>query len=83
MINYKIFIPWDLTFGSGMQAFGSLFAVLTAAWGIKRAEALKELAEGRGKPFPKLLYWWIRIFIPAAILFVGINWAIESLIRKT
>lgn len=79
MINFKIFVPWDLTFGSGMQALGSLFAVITAAWCIKRSEALKELSEGRAKPFPPFLYWWIRIIVPIAILFVGINWLLESI----
>jgi len=78
MINFKIFIPWDLTFGSGMQALGSLLAVITAVWCMKRSEALKEFAEGRGKPFPLFLYWWMKIVIPAAILFVGINWLLES-----
>jgi len=78
MINFKIFVPWDLTFGSGMQALGSLFAVITAAWCIKRSVALKELSEGREKPFPVFLYWWMRVVIPAAILFVGINWLLES-----
>lgn len=81
MINFKIFIPWDLTFGSGMQAFGSLLAVATTAWFIKRSEALKELSEGRGKPFPKFLYWWMRVVIPVAILFVGINWLLESVFK--
>jgi len=38
---------------------------------------LKELSEGRAKPFPLFLYWWIRIVVPAAILFVGINWLLE------
>ncbi len=77
MINFKIFLPWDLIFGSGMQALGSLLAVTTAAWCIKRSESLKELSEGRAKPFPLFLYWWIRIVVPAAILFVGINWLLE------
>ncbi|MDH4198028.1 MAG: sodium-dependent transporter, partial [Candidatus Aminicenantes bacterium] len=79
MINTKIFLPWDLFFGSGMQVLGSFLAVLTAAWFVKRAELLKELAEGGTRPFPRLLYWWIRLAIPAAILFVGVNWLLESL----
>jgi NSS family neurotransmitter:Na+ symporter len=79
MINFRIFVPWDLTFGSGMQAFGSLFAVITAVWFIRRSKALKELSEGMVKPFPKFLYWWMRIVVPMAILFVGINWILESL----
>jgi SNF family Na+-dependent transporter len=77
MINMKVFVPWDLTFGSGMQALGSLMAVLTAAWFMKRYEFLKELAIK--KSFIRMfLYWWLRIIVPAAILFVGTNWFLES-----
>ena len=78
MINFKIFVPWDLTFGSGMQALGSLLAVITTAWCIKRSESLKELSQGRRKAFPLFLYWWIRIVVPTAILFVGINWLLDN-----
>jgi SNF family Na+-dependent transporter len=60
-----------------MRALGPLLAVITAARCIKRSEALRELTEGRTKPFSLFLYWWIRIVIPAAILFVGINWLLE------
>jgi len=81
MINFKIFIPWDLTFGSGFQALGSLLAVITTAWFIKKSDALKELSEGRSKPFTVFLYWWMRIVIPIAILFVGINWLLESIFK--
>ncbi|MBC8357974.1 MAG: sodium-dependent transporter [Candidatus Aminicenantes bacterium] len=81
MINFRIFVPWDLIFGSGMQALGSLLAVLTSVWCIKRAEALKELSEGRTKPFPLFLYWWMRIVVPIAIIFVGINWLLEYVFK--
>jgi NSS family neurotransmitter:Na+ symporter len=77
MINMKVFMPWDLTFGSGMQVLGSLLAVVTAAWFIKRYEFLKELNIGKSF-FQTFLYWWLRIIVPAAILFVGINWVLES-----
>ena len=77
MINMKVFVPWDLTFGSGMQVLGSLLAVVTAAWFIKRYEFLKELNIGKSF-FQTFLYWWLRIIVPAAILFVGINWVLES-----
>jgi len=71
-------VPWDLIFGSGMQVIGSLFAVITMAWCIKKSDSLKEVAGGSGKPFPIFLYWWIRIAIPLAILFIGVNWLLES-----
>lgn len=81
MINYRIFIPWDLLFGSGMQVVGSLMAVVTMAWCIKRSKAMEEVAMGSGKPFPTFLYWWMRVIIPAAILFVGLNWLLESVLH--
>jgi NSS family neurotransmitter:Na+ symporter len=80
MVNLRIFIPWDLTFGSGMQALGSLLAVVTAVWCIRRAEALKELSAGSGEPFPLWLYWWLRAAVPVAILIVGLNWLVESVL---
>ncbi len=44
MINLKIFIPWDLTFGTGFQTVGALAAAVTVGWALKRGEALKQLA---------------------------------------
>jgi len=78
MMNMRIFVPWDLTFGSGMQTLGALLAVVTTVWCVRRADALKEIAQGSGRSFPVFLYWWMRIVIPAAILFVGLNWLLES-----
>jgi NSS family neurotransmitter:Na+ symporter len=78
MINFKIFVPWDLTFGSGMQALGSLLAVITSVWFIKRSEFLKNISAGSNKPFLAFLYWWMRIVVPMTILFIGINWLMES-----
>lgn len=79
MINLRIFIPWDLFFGSGMQTLGAFLAVVTCVWCIKKSKALKELSQGSKKPFPIFLYWWMRIVIPVAILFVGLNWLLEKL----
>jgi len=78
MINMKVFLPWDLTFGSGMQTFGALMSVITAAWCIKRSEALKELANGSPRLFHKFLYWWMRLVIPAAVTFVGVKWLLDA-----
>jgi SNF family Na+-dependent transporter len=78
MINFKIFVPWDLFFGSGMQTLGAVLALITTVWCIKKSEALKELSGGSKRPFPLFLYWWMRIVIPLAVLFVGLNWLLES-----
>jgi len=66
-------------FGSGMQALGSLLAVIRAAWFIQKSEFLRELNRGMRKPIPFFLFWWMRVVIPVAILIVGLNWIRESL----
>jgi SNF family Na+-dependent transporter len=84
MINMKIFVPWDLTFGSGAQTTGVLVAVLAVGWGMKKAAVLKELAfEAEGAHPPRrsvALYYWIRWVIPGAILAVGIWWFLTDVI---
>jgi SNF family Na+-dependent transporter len=52
MINFKIFVPWDLFFGSGMQTLGAVLAIITTVWCIKKSRALKELSKGSKRPFP-------------------------------
>jgi len=81
MINMKVFVPWDLFFGSGMQTLGALLAVVTAVWCIKKSAALKEFIQGSQKMntrFMVVLYWWMRIVIPIAVIYVGLNWLLES-----
>jgi NSS family neurotransmitter:Na+ symporter len=79
-INNAIFVPWDLTFGSGMQTLGALLAVLTVGWCMQRAAALKALSAEGHAPVPGWLYHWIRIGIPAGILTVGTWWVLTSVI---
>ena len=78
MINMKIFFPWDLTFGSGMQTLGAFLAVITTGWCIGRSGAIKQLARDTSRPFHYLLFLWMRFVIPAAVLFVGIKWLVDS-----
>jgi NSS family neurotransmitter:Na+ symporter len=68
MLNMRVFVPWDLTFGSGMQTFGALLAALTIGWSMNRSRALAALGA------PVWLYLWIRYVIPGAILLVGAWW---------
>ncbi|MEP6495290.1 MAG: sodium-dependent transporter [bacterium] len=77
-INNGIFVPWDLTFGSGMQTLGSLVAVLTVGWCIHRSAALRELGRRGESPVPMWLFYWIRFGIPAAIGGVGVWWLLSS-----
>jgi len=70
MINMRTFLPWDLTFGSGLQSLGVLLAVLAFGWSMDRSAALRQL----GTAVPTGLYYWIRWVIPGAILAVGGWW---------
>ena len=81
MINFAIFVPWDLLFGSGMQVLGSLLAVATVGWCFTTAKALDELSQGRVRRVSPLLIWWIRIVVPISILAVGVNWLWDAVIN--
>lgn len=86
MINLSIFVPWDLTFGSGMQTLGALLAILTVGWALNRSEVLGQLAgsensTGRASGRIRFLYIWIRYVIPVAILMVGIWWVLTDLLH--
>ncbi len=78
MINMRIFVPWDLTFGSGMQTLGALMAVITTAWCIGRSSALRELSNDTARPIHHALFWWMRVVIPASMTFVGVRWLLDS-----
>ena len=77
-INNRIFVPWDLTFGSGMQTLGALVAVLTVGWCINRSTALKQLSPVDGPAIPMWLFYWIRFGIPLAIILAGVWWLLSN-----
>jgi neurotransmitter:Na+ symporter, NSS family len=81
MINNRIFVPWDLTFGSGMQTLGALVAVVTVGWAMDRGEALRALSTSGERPVPTWLYHWIRWVIPGALLMVGVWWLLTDLLH--
>jgi len=80
MVNMKIFVPWDLTFGSGMQTLGALVAAVTFGWSLDRGTALRELASGSPRALHRALHLWIRFVVPGAILAVGAWWVATSLL---
>ncbi len=82
-INLRIFVPWDLTFGSGMLTFGALMAALAFGWALDRSAALAELASGGKGPPPAWLYYWIRYVVPGGILLVGLWWLVTEVLRTT
>jgi len=81
MLNNAVFIPWDLTFGSGMQTLGALVAAVTVGWAMDRSEAIRALSAGGDRPVPQWLYLWIRWVIPGALLMVGVWWLLTEALR--
>jgi NSS family neurotransmitter:Na+ symporter len=75
--SLAVFVPWDLTFGSGMQTLGALLAVVTIGWCVHRSAALAQL----GPEIPGWLFWWTRLGIPFAVLSVGAWWFATSVMR--
>jgi NSS family neurotransmitter:Na+ symporter len=81
MINMEVFVPWDLTFGSGMQTLGALVAVLTVAWALDRATVLQQIGGDSPGRHIRWLYWWLRYVVPLAILFLGIWWFLNDVLQ--
>lgn len=78
MLNLKIFVLWDLTFGSGMQALGALLTVLTAGWFLTRGALLEQL--GDFGPVRAALVLCIRYLIPLAMLAVALWWLLTDVL---
>lgn len=81
MLNMRVFVPWDLTFGSGMQTLGALVAVITVGWAMNRAEVMRALSSNGDSSVPRWLYAWIRWVIPGALLLVGVWWLLTDLLH--
>lgn len=76
MINLQVFVPRDLTFGSGMQTLGALLAALTLGGCVNRSQALAQLGIGS-----RSRYYWIRFAIPAAIVSVAAWWLSTEVLK--
>lgn len=80
MINLRVFVPWDLTFGSGAQTLGALAAVLVVAWVVRRSELLRQLGGERPTALDRLLVLWLRWVVPAAVLAAGAWWLLTDVL---
>ena len=78
MLNLDIFVTWDLTFGSGMQALGAFLTVLTAGWCLQRGVLLEQL--GEPGVTQTLLVSMLRYVIPVAMLAVGAWWLLTDVL---
>lgn len=80
MINLRIFVPWDLTFGSGGQTLGALVAVLTVGWVMQRATLLEQIGGERRSLADRALARWLRWVVPAAVLAAAVWWLLTDVL---
>lgn len=80
MVNMEVFVPWDLTFGSGLQMGGALLAVICVGWSLDRGAVLEELALSEESDVSPLLYRWIRYVIPGAVTTVTGWWLVSDVL---
>ena len=80
MINLGVFIPWDLTFGSGGQTFGALVAVVSVGWVMRRGVLLQQIAGPDPSPLDRLLVHWLRWVVPGAVLTASVWWFLSDVL---
>lgn len=78
MVSLDVFVPWDLTFGSGMQTLGALLTVVTAGWFMQRGALLEEF--GRPGLQRNVLIFFVRFVVPLAMLAVGLWWFLTDVL---
>lgn len=80
MVNLAVFIPWDLTFGSGGQTFGAVAAMVTAGWALRRGALLAQLGGDAPSHLDRALVWWIRWVIPVAVGLAAAWWFLTDVV---
>ena len=80
MINLEIFVPWDLTFGSGGQTFGALVAVVTVGWVMNRATLLEQIAGDSPSAADRALIHWLRWVVPTAVMAAALWWLVTDVL---
>lgn len=80
MVNLEIFVPWDLTFGSGGQTFGAVLAVATVGWAMRRGDLLRQLGGDHPTRFDRLLAGWLRWVVPSAVLAASVWWLLSEVL---
>ncbi len=64
----------DLIFGSGMQVFGSMLAILAISWGLKKHDMLKAVFGDCQRGWHNVYYYWIKWVVPAALMSVLVGY---------
>jgi NSS family neurotransmitter:Na+ symporter len=76
----SIIAPLDLIFGSGMQVLGSGICIIGLTWGFRREDALEEILNTTAQPpIYRVVFFWIRWFIPLSLAAVLVNYVLGIL----
>jgi NSS family neurotransmitter:Na+ symporter len=78
-LNPDLIGTLDLIFGSGMQVFGSLLAVIGVAWGLGRRKALAQIFRNPDSHWPSAYFVWIRWVVPAVLLLILVSYIYTSI----
>jgi len=68
----------DLIFGSGMQVFGSMMAIVGVWWGVKNKGYLELLFKNPSGLFATISKFWLRWAIPTTLFAVLIGYLYEN-----
>ena len=82
MINLEIFVPWDLTFGSGLQTLGAAVAAVTVGWCLDRRLLAQQIGSGSSRR-SRLLLFWLRWVVPTLVLGLGFLWLMTDVLGFT
>lgn len=68
----------DLIFGSGMQIFGAVVALVALTWGLGAPTTLAQICGGRTTRWSRAYYHWLRWVVPGALLVILGLYVIDS-----
>lgn len=69
----------DLVFGSGMQVFGSMLAVIGMWWGVKNGLYQKMLFKNPSNSFASFSMFWLKWIVPGTLIAVLIGYIYQNL----
>ena len=69
----------DLIFGSGMQMFGSLVAMITVTWGLGAAATKLQIFSGQPAGWHDSYFLWLKWVVPSVLLVVLIGYIVSNL----
>ena len=80
MVNLAVFVPWDLTFGSGGQTLGAVATMVTVGWFMARGDLLRQLGGTSPGLLDRFLVGWLRWVVPTAVGATALWWVLTDVL---